>query len=67
MGARVAIDGRAVGETPVTMTDITPGEHHIDVTLEGDGYQSWSSSVVVTAGHEEKLLAIMTSAERGGR
>ena len=65
LGARVSFDGRVVGETPIHLTDVTPGEHHVEVTLGGTAYQPWSSSVVVTAGQDEKLLAVMTPAARG--
>jgi PEGA domain-containing protein/DnaJ-like protein len=64
LGARVSLDGNAVGETPLTVTEVVPGEHRLDVSLEGNAYQPWSSSVVVTAGHEEKLLAVMTPIAR---
>jgi hypothetical protein len=65
IGARVLFDGRVVGETPIVVTDVTPGEHHIDMILEGAAYQPWSSSVNVAAGQEEKLLAVMSPMERG--
>jgi hypothetical protein len=64
MGARVSFDGQVVGETPIVLTDLTPGEHQIGLDLNAKGYQPWSTSVVVTAGHEEKLLAVMTPKER---
>jgi hypothetical protein len=66
MGARVSFDGRVVGETPMVLTDLTPGEHQIGLDLDAKGYQPWSSSVLVTAGLEEKLLAVMTPKERAG-
>ena len=59
-GARVSFDGRAIGDTPLVVTDITPGEHQIGLDLNVRGYKRWSSSVVVAAGREEKLLAVMT-------
>jgi len=64
LGARVSLDGNMVGETPLSVTEVAPGEHRLDVSLEGNTYQPWSSSVVVTAGHEEKLLAVMTPIAR---
>jgi PEGA domain/DnaJ domain len=67
LGARVSFDGRVVGETPITVTNVPPGEHQIELTLAGDAYQPWSSSVVVTRGREEKLLAVMTRTERPHR
>lgn len=63
LGARLSFDGRVVGETPITVTDVAPGEHHVQVMLDGTSYQPWSSSVIVTAGQEEKLLAVMAPAE----
>lgn len=62
LGARLSFDGRVVGETPITVTDVTPGEHHVEVVLGGTAYQPWSSSVIVNAGQEEKLLAVMAPA-----
>jgi PEGA domain len=59
-GARISLDGETMGETPLFVTDITPGEHQIALDLGAGGYRRWSSSVVVTAGREEKLLAVMT-------
>jgi hypothetical protein len=64
MGARVLLDGRVVGETPMVVTNVAPGEHQIGLDLDAKGYQRWSSSVVVPAGHEETLLAVMTAKER---
>jgi hypothetical protein len=64
MGARISLDGQVIGETPMVLTDLTPGEHQIGLDLDAKGYQPWSSPVVVTAGHEEKLLAVMTPKER---
>ncbi len=60
MGARVLFDGAVVGETPIVVTGVTPGEHQVGVDLGLQGYQPWSSSVVVAAGRVEKLLAVMT-------
>lgn len=64
VGARVSFDDRVVGETPMVVTNVTPGDHQIGLDLDAKGYQPWSSSIVVTAGHEEKLLAVMTPKER---
>jgi hypothetical protein len=64
VGARVSFDDRVVGETPMVVTNVTPGEHQIGLDLDAKGYQPWSASIVVTAGQEEKLLAVMTPTER---
>ena len=59
-GARISFDGEAIGVTPLGVTDVAPGEQQIGLDLDARGYQRWSSSVVVSAGREEKLLAVMT-------
>jgi len=59
-GARVSFDGEPIGDTPIVLTEVTPGEHQIGLDLESRGYKRWSSPVVVSAGREEKLLAVMT-------
>ena len=61
-GARIVFDGEPMGETPLVITDVTPGEHQVALDLGASGYRRWSSPIVVTAGREEKLLAIMTPA-----
>jgi hypothetical protein len=55
--ATVFLDDQRVGETPLNLTELTPGEHRI--RLELDGYPTWSSPVIVEAGGAEKLLAIL--------
>jgi hypothetical protein len=59
LGAHVSFDGQPVGDTPMTLTDVAPGEHRIDVTVNENAYEPWSSAVVVTAGQQDKLLAVM--------
>ena len=59
-GARVSFDGEPIGDTPMILTEVTPGEHQVGLDLDSRGYKRWSSSVVVSAGREEKLLAVMT-------
>ncbi len=62
LGAHVSFDGHVVGDTPVLVTNVTPGEHRIELTVDGKAYQPWSSSVVIAAGHQEKLLGVLTPA-----
>jgi len=59
-GAHISFDGESIGDTPLLVTEIAPGEHRIGLNLEAKGYRVWSGSVVVGAGAEEKLLAVMT-------
>jgi hypothetical protein len=52
-GARVSIDGRFVGVTPVRVPDIRIGTHV--VRLELPDYRIWSSTATVTAGQEQRV------------
>jgi hypothetical protein len=65
-GARISVDGETIGITPLVISDVTPGEHQIMLNLDGTTYKTrykmWSSSVIVAAGREEKLLAVLTPA-----
>ena len=54
-GARVLIDGHAVGKTPMTLRDVAPGSHKL--RLELAGYRAWSSTVRVAAGRQRKIAA----------
>jgi len=59
-GAHILFDGEAIGDTPLLVTDITPGSHQIALNLEAKGYRVWTGSIAISAGAEEKLLAVMT-------
>ena len=54
-GAKVFLDGRAVGNTPLSMPDVRAGEHA--VRLEHDGYRRWSGSVRVVAAERNRVTA----------
>jgi len=54
-GARVYIDGKAAGTTPLSMDDVAAGEHAI--RLERDGYLRWTASVRVVAGERNRVTA----------
>lgn len=45
-GASVSVDGTARGTTPVTITDLSAGQHTVSVTK--DGYADYSAKVTVT-------------------
>ena len=51
--ARVVIDGRAYGTTPVLVPQLPPGTH--TVRLEMDGYAPSSTSVTVRAGEQSRV------------
>jgi hypothetical protein len=54
-GARVFVDGKLIGTTPLSMSEVTAGEHA--VRLEYDGYRRWSSSVRVVASERNRVTA----------
>jgi hypothetical protein len=54
-GARVFIDGRLVGTTPVSVPQVGAGAHAI--RLERDGYHRWSSAIRVIAGEPNRVTA----------
>ena len=54
-GARVFLDGRLAGTTPLTIAAVPAGEHAI--RLERDGYRRWSSSVRVVAAEQNRVTA----------
>jgi len=59
-GAVVAVDGQVLGtiKTPVTLSDIEPGYHTVEVTLAG--HQPWSAIVQVTAGEISVVPVVLT-------
>jgi len=54
-GARVMLDGKAAGTTPLTLNNITAGSHVL--RLEHDGYRRWSSAVRIVAGERNRVTA----------
>jgi hypothetical protein len=54
-GARVFLNGRSVGSTPLVLRNQAAGSRAVRVTL--DGYESWSSAVQVVADTETRLSA----------
>jgi hypothetical protein len=54
-GARVFLDGKLIGTTPMEMPSVPAGEHA--VRLERDGYRRWSSSVRVVATERNRVTA----------
>ncbi|MBC8551800.1 MAG: PEGA domain-containing protein, partial [Candidatus Brocadiales bacterium] len=54
-GATIHIDGKNVGKTPKTITDLLPGMHLVEVKL--DGHETWSESAEVKGDKENTLTA----------
>jgi hypothetical protein len=52
-GARVFIDGKPVGTTPLSVPDIRIGSHV--VRLELPDHQIWSATTTVTAGQQSRV------------
>jgi serine/threonine protein kinase len=54
-GARVFLDGRLIGTTPMSIPGISAGEHAI--RLERDGYRRWSSSIRIVSAEQNRVTA----------
>ena len=54
-GAKVFMDGKPAGTTPVTLRAVPIGSHAI--RLEHDGYRRWSSAVRVVASQQNRITA----------
>lgn len=54
-GAKVFLDGKLVGTTPMSLPSIAAGEH--TVRLERDGYKNWSSTVRVAGPGQNRVTA----------
>ena len=61
-GARVVLDGRDVGETPVTVRDVARGAHTVRVAR--DGYVPGQRRVVVSAASPQQSLTIALAPAR---
>jgi hypothetical protein len=54
-GAKVYVDGRLVGTTPLQSHSISAGEHAI--RLEHDGYRRWTSAVRIVSNEQNRVTA----------
>jgi hypothetical protein len=61
-GATVTINGRASGSTPVTITDLTPGEYRVVMSLPG--FHNFATTVRVVAGERVRAAASLTALEQ---
>jgi hypothetical protein len=53
MGARVTVDGRLVGVTPLLLTDVSSGSHTIE--MQADGHKPWQTTVQVKVGERTRV------------
>jgi len=56
--ATVQLDGEESGQTTVTLSDLTAGEH--SVSIDEIGYSTWNRSVQVTGGRPSVVTAVLT-------
>jgi hypothetical protein len=56
-GARVFLDGKLLGTTPLTVPNVAAGSHAI--RLERDGYSRWTASIRIVAGERNRVTASM--------
>ena len=61
VGAKVFLDGREVGTSPVDVPEVPAGSHV--VRLELKGFKRWSSSVTVVAGERNRVAASLEEEE----
>jgi len=65
-GARVLVDGRRVGETPLSDVEVSPGEHRIKV--EREGYDPYRKRIRLERGRAMSLYVDLSEARpRKGR
>ena len=57
-GARVLVDGRVVGRTPLDGVDVVVGSHQVEVQVEG--YDGWSEQIEAEEGKLLHLVVALT-------
>jgi len=57
-GASVSLDGKTVGVTPITGTEVSAGSHSLRITKEG--YEPYEKSVTVSSGEQSAVDATLT-------
>jgi hypothetical protein len=56
-GARIRINGRDLGPTPLTVRQLRPGTHTLELRLSG--YKPWSQRLTVAAGDKRRVTATL--------
>lgn len=62
VGATVTVDGRSIGVTPVTLEDLSPGEHR--VVLQIPGFNLWATTAQITAGNRTRVAASLEQVQQ---
>jgi hypothetical protein len=52
-GATVVVDGKEMGQTPITLSEVAPGAHVVRIEMAGK--KSWTSLARVTPGKLERV------------
>lgn len=63
-GARVRIDGRSVGKTPLSVPELPSGPHRVQIDLAG--YKSVTSTATVVAGGQTRVAVTLERVEGVG-
>lgn len=61
-GASVSINGRDRGKTPLTLSELPPGDYQVVMTLQG--YRNFATTVRVVAGERARAAASLTAVEQ---
>ena len=56
-GATISVDNSSIGISPLTSIDIAAGNHQVTITLEG--YQDYSTSILIVAGNTSTVSATL--------
>ncbi len=56
-GARIRIDGRDLGPTPLTVRQLRPGTHTLELRMPG--YRLWTERITVAAGDSRRITATL--------
>jgi hypothetical protein len=61
-GARVFVDGEAVGFTPLELKNLPVGSRVVRV--EADGYEAWTTAARVVANRRARVSAVLQRSQR---
>jgi hypothetical protein len=56
-GARIRVDGRDLASTPLTIRQLRPGTHTLELRLPG--YKTWTQRITVAAGDNRRITATL--------
>jgi serine/threonine protein kinase len=62
VGAQVTVDGNAIGVTPITLDDVSPGDHR--VVLQVPGFNLWATTAQVKAGSRTRVAASLEQVQQ---